>query len=193
MPLASRGRRRDSEVAGFAFKNIERSGPGRHGEHPKQHAGVWARFKIETDIPSGFRVGIFKGPRTYTVQKPCSRLRYALQRKESFAPCKRFDRLGQVLSQVTLAQKSASACTLRGTRHIFLGVNGKDQNSDVRVTLHNLPSGVQAMQTPHVDVHQNEVRLPLPSLFYRFPTVCCFRADLPIRRSTKLRTFFLTT
>src|SRR5947209_12217008 len=35
-------------------------------EHPKQHAGVWARFAIERDIPSGFRVGIFKDPRTYT-------------------------------------------------------------------------------------------------------------------------------
>jgi hypothetical protein len=41
-------------------------GPGRRGEHPKQHAGVWAQFTIETDLPSRFRVGIFKDPRTYT-------------------------------------------------------------------------------------------------------------------------------
>jgi hypothetical protein len=41
-------------------------GPGLRGEHPKQHGGVWARFSIEKDIPSGFRVGIFKEPRIYT-------------------------------------------------------------------------------------------------------------------------------
>lgn len=40
--------------------------PGRRGEHPKQHGGVWARFRVEKDIPSAFRVGIFKDPRTYT-------------------------------------------------------------------------------------------------------------------------------
>src|ERR1700687_2426997 len=40
--------------------------PGRRGEHPKQHGGVWARFTIATDIPSGLRVGIFKDPRAYT-------------------------------------------------------------------------------------------------------------------------------
>src|SRR5437667_3206884 len=183
MPLASRGRRRDSEVAGFAFKNIERSGTRAAAENirsnmPASGQGSKSKQIFRADFASASsKVRVLN-----TVQKPCSRLRYALQRKESFAPCKRFDRLGQVLSQVTLAQKSASACTLRGTRHIFLGVNGKDQNSDVRVTLHNLPSGVQAIQIRHVDVHQNEVRLPLPSCFYRFPTVCCFRADLPIRK-----------
>ena len=41
-------------------------GPGRRGEHAKQHGGVWARFAIEKDIPGEFRVGIFKDPRTYT-------------------------------------------------------------------------------------------------------------------------------
>jgi hypothetical protein len=40
--------------------------PRRRGEHPKQHAGVWARLTIATDIPSGLRVGIFKDPGTYT-------------------------------------------------------------------------------------------------------------------------------
>jgi hypothetical protein len=35
------------------------------GEHPKPHGGVWARFRVEEDIPSEFRAGIFKTPGDY--------------------------------------------------------------------------------------------------------------------------------
>ena len=41
-------------------------GPDRRGEHPKTHAGVWARFKVESAIPHQFRTGIFAEARTYT-------------------------------------------------------------------------------------------------------------------------------
>jgi hypothetical protein len=41
-------------------------GPNRRGEHPKQHAGVWAAFTVRTDIPPEFRIGIFKEARGYT-------------------------------------------------------------------------------------------------------------------------------
>src|SRR5713101_5877908 len=41
-------------------------GPNRRGEHPKQHAGVWATFEVGGEIPSGFRIGSFREPRSYT-------------------------------------------------------------------------------------------------------------------------------
>lgn len=41
-------------------------GPNRRGEHPKQHGGVWARFRVEKDIPQEFRVGLFEKPGNYT-------------------------------------------------------------------------------------------------------------------------------
>ncbi len=36
------------------------------GEHPKAHGGVWARFRIEENIPSAFRFGIFETPADFT-------------------------------------------------------------------------------------------------------------------------------
>jgi hypothetical protein len=54
------------ELRALHLKVQSVQGPGRRGEHPKQHGGVWARFKIERDIPSGLRVGIFKDPGSYT-------------------------------------------------------------------------------------------------------------------------------
>ena len=41
-------------------------GDSHRGEHPKQHGGVWARFRVEENIPSEFRSGIFKEPREFT-------------------------------------------------------------------------------------------------------------------------------
>ncbi|MEO7271711.1 MAG: catalase, partial [Vicinamibacterales bacterium] len=41
-------------------------GPDRRGEHPKQHAGVWATFRVADDIPASMRVGLFASPRSYT-------------------------------------------------------------------------------------------------------------------------------
>ena len=41
-------------------------GPDRRGEHPKTHAGVWARFTVATDIPRQFRTGVFAEERSYT-------------------------------------------------------------------------------------------------------------------------------
>jgi hypothetical protein len=36
------------------------------GEHPKTHCGVWARFRVEEDIPAEFRAGLFGKPGDYT-------------------------------------------------------------------------------------------------------------------------------
>lgn len=41
-------------------------GPSHRGEHPKQHAGLWATFRVEPDIPGPMRVGLFATPRSYT-------------------------------------------------------------------------------------------------------------------------------
>jgi hypothetical protein len=41
-------------------------GPSHRGEHPKQHAGVWATFRVEEGIPEKMRVGLFAAPRSYT-------------------------------------------------------------------------------------------------------------------------------
>jgi hypothetical protein len=42
------------------------TGPKLRGQHPKQHAGVWATFSVARDIPNEMRVGIFAQPRSYT-------------------------------------------------------------------------------------------------------------------------------
>jgi hypothetical protein len=41
-------------------------GPSHRGEHPKQHAGVWATFRVNDGIPEPMRVGLFATPRSYT-------------------------------------------------------------------------------------------------------------------------------
>jgi hypothetical protein len=41
-------------------------GPSHRGEHPKQHAGLWATFRVEKDVPERMRVGLFAAPRRYT-------------------------------------------------------------------------------------------------------------------------------
>jgi hypothetical protein len=41
-------------------------GPAHRGEHPKQHAGLWATFRVADDIPESMRVGLFATPRSYT-------------------------------------------------------------------------------------------------------------------------------
>jgi hypothetical protein len=41
-------------------------GPGDRGEHPKQHAGLWATFRVVDDVPESMRVGLFATPRSYT-------------------------------------------------------------------------------------------------------------------------------
>jgi len=41
-------------------------GPGHRGEHPKQHAGLWATFRVADDVPGSMRVGLFATPRSYT-------------------------------------------------------------------------------------------------------------------------------
>ena len=41
-------------------------GPSHRGEHPKQHAGLWATFRVEKDIPEPMRLGLFAAPRSYT-------------------------------------------------------------------------------------------------------------------------------
>jgi hypothetical protein len=41
-------------------------GAGHRGEHPKQHAGLWATFRVADDIPERMRVGLFARPRSYT-------------------------------------------------------------------------------------------------------------------------------
>ena len=41
-------------------------GPGHRGEHPKQHAGLWATFRVAEDVPESMRVGLFATPRSYT-------------------------------------------------------------------------------------------------------------------------------
>ncbi len=43
-----------------------RPGPSHRGEHPKQHAGVWATVQVESDIPAPMRVGLFATPGRYT-------------------------------------------------------------------------------------------------------------------------------
>ena len=40
-------------------------GPSLRGEHPKQHAGVWATFTIADGIPDAQRVGLFAAPGAY--------------------------------------------------------------------------------------------------------------------------------
>ena len=40
-------------------------GPTFRGEHPKQHAGVWATFTVADGIPEAQRVGLFATPGTY--------------------------------------------------------------------------------------------------------------------------------
>jgi len=40
-------------------------GDSHRGEHPKPHGGVWARFRVEENIPPEFRAGIFKEPGDY--------------------------------------------------------------------------------------------------------------------------------
>ncbi len=41
-------------------------GPSHRGEHPKQHAGLWATFSVADGIPEPMRVGLFAAPRSYT-------------------------------------------------------------------------------------------------------------------------------
>jgi len=41
-------------------------GPSHRGEHPKQHAGLWATFRVADGIPEKMRVGLFASPRSYT-------------------------------------------------------------------------------------------------------------------------------
>jgi hypothetical protein len=41
-------------------------GPTHRGEHPKQHAGLWATLRVASDIPEKMRVGLFATPRSYT-------------------------------------------------------------------------------------------------------------------------------
>lgn len=40
-------------------------GPSLRGEHPKQHAGLWATFTVADGIPDAQRVGLFATPGTY--------------------------------------------------------------------------------------------------------------------------------
>jgi len=40
-------------------------GPSFRGEHPKQHAGVWATFTVADGIPEAQRIGLFATPGTY--------------------------------------------------------------------------------------------------------------------------------
>lgn len=42
------------------------SGAARRGQHPKQHGGVWATFRVLDDIPEEMRRGIFSAPRSFT-------------------------------------------------------------------------------------------------------------------------------
>jgi hypothetical protein len=41
-------------------------GPSLRGEHPKQHAGLWATLRVRADVPEKMRVGLFAAPRRYT-------------------------------------------------------------------------------------------------------------------------------
>lgn len=41
-------------------------GPDRRGEHPKQHAGLWADFVVRADLPPELAVGLFAKPARYT-------------------------------------------------------------------------------------------------------------------------------
>ena len=40
-------------------------GASHRGEHPKQHAGVWATVEVEPSIPDAMRVGLFASPGHY--------------------------------------------------------------------------------------------------------------------------------
>ncbi len=40
--------------------------PHHRGEHPKHHAGVWATFAVEANIPEALRVGLFAQPGEHT-------------------------------------------------------------------------------------------------------------------------------
>ncbi len=40
-------------------------GPSLRGEHSKQHAGVWATFRVLEEIPDAMRVGLFAVPGSY--------------------------------------------------------------------------------------------------------------------------------
>ena len=44
----------------------QQPGPDRRGEHPKGHAGLWARFSVASEIPRQFRTGLFAEQRSYT-------------------------------------------------------------------------------------------------------------------------------
>jgi hypothetical protein len=54
------------QLRGLHLKIQAAQDPNHRGEHPKQHAGLWARFRVEAEIPREFRTGIFKDPRAYT-------------------------------------------------------------------------------------------------------------------------------
>ena len=41
-------------------------GPSHRGEHPKQHAGLWASFTVDENIPPEMRFGLFANPGRYT-------------------------------------------------------------------------------------------------------------------------------
>jgi len=56
-------------------------GPNRRGEHPKQHGGVWARFRVEKEVPPEFRLGLFEKPGHYTALVRYSNGRNADDRK----------------------------------------------------------------------------------------------------------------
>jgi hypothetical protein len=43
----------------------QQPGPSSRGEHPKQHAGVWATLRVEPDLPDPLRVGLFATTATY--------------------------------------------------------------------------------------------------------------------------------
>jgi hypothetical protein len=47
-------------------QNAQPGGAQQRGEHPKQHAGLWARLRVESDLPAPLRRGLFAEPRSYT-------------------------------------------------------------------------------------------------------------------------------
>lgn len=40
-------------------------GPTHRGEHPKQHAGLWATLRVDESVPASMRVGLFAQPGEY--------------------------------------------------------------------------------------------------------------------------------
>ena len=56
----------DAAIEKLRTGHLKIQEPHHRGEHPKHHAGLWATFTVEADVPEALRAGLFAKPGDYT-------------------------------------------------------------------------------------------------------------------------------